>query len=315
MFAQLLTRALEMSGANAVARRIHRGGVAVLMYHGVMPDDFDIADGDWLQVRESEFRNQMRYLSEHYRVVPLERAWEPEDDDGKPRVALTFDDGYANNFNGAFNILREFEFPATIFLVTSVIGSRRMFWFDRLQVALRGRVEAAELKRIKEHFKAHTHPHEIDAAVDVLLREKFDGGAIPEAAIEAYRPLNREEIQAMAESGLIRFGSHTHRHEILTQMSLAEAENSLGQSVEILKNLPGYANYFCFPNGGFGPEHVPVCRRLGFDGAVLTCPGFWEDGTASFGIPRFGIGRGTDTVTFAATVSGVLPKIRQWVRR
>jgi len=314
MLKSVLAQGLALAGANAIARRINRKGVTVLMYHGVMEDDFGLAEGDWLQVRASEFRSQMQHLGRDYRVVPLGRAWEGEDD-GRPRVALTFDDGYANNFRVAFPILREFGFPATVFLVTGAVGTRRLFWFDRLQIALGGRVAPAELKRIKEDFKAGTHPHGIDDAVDTLLRAHPDAGAIPEEAVEAYRPLSREEIAEMAASGLVRFGSHTHRHEILPRLSQAEAERTLAQSLEILNTLPGYGGYFCFPNGGWAPEHIPLCRRLGFEGAVLTRPGVWKDPADRFTIPRFGIGRGADAATFAATVSGVLPRIQQVLGR
>jgi peptidoglycan/xylan/chitin deacetylase (PgdA/CDA1 family) len=314
MLKSVLAQGLALAGANAIARRINRGGVTVLMYHGVMEDDFGLAEGDWLQVRASEFRSQMQHLRQHYRVVPLEQAWEGKDD-GRPRVALTFDDGYANNCRVAFPILRGFGFPATVFLVTGAIGARHLFWFDRLQIVLRGRKAPAELKRIKEDFKANAHPHGIDDAVDALLRGQPHPGVIPAEAIEAYRPLNREEIDEMAASGLVRFGSHTHRHEILTRLSPAEAERTLAQSLEILNTLPGYGGYFCFPNGGWAPEHIPLCRKAGFEGAVLTRPGIWRNRTDRFTIPRLGIGRGTDAATFAATVSGILPPIQRALGR
>lgn len=310
MFKRFITKGLARSGANAAMRRINRHGITVLMYHGVMEDEFGVASDDWLQVRASEFRSQMRYLREHFRVVPLERAWETPSG-GKPRAVLTFDDGYANNFRVAYPILREFGFPATIFLVAGAIGSRQLFWFDRLQLTLKGRVASGELKHIKEKFKANTHPHKIDAAVDALLLKTCEPGAIPEQVVEAYRPLAREEIGEMAASGLVRFGSHTHRHEILTRLSQAEAEQTLAQSLVVLKALPGYGGYFCFPNGDWAPEHVRLCQRLGFEGALLTRPGVWRAGVEAFGIPRFGIGRGMDTAAFAAVVSGILPGIRR----
>ncbi|MDD2769629.1 MAG: polysaccharide deacetylase family protein [Methylococcus sp.] len=314
MFKRVIIKGLARSGANAAMRRINRHGITVLMYHGVMEDEFGAADEDWLQVRASEFRSQMRYLREHFHVVPLERVRETPSG-GKPRAVLTFDDGYANNFRVAYPILREFGFPATVFLVTGAVGSRQLFWFDRLQLALKGRVVPDELKRIKEQFKANTHPHEIDAAVDAFLRKTYGPGAIPERVVEAYRPLSRDEIGEMAASGLVRFGSHTHRHEILTRLSPAEAEQTLAQSLGVLKALPGCGGYFCFPNGDWSPEHVRLCQRLGFEGALLTRPGVWRAGVEAFGIPRFGIGRGMDTAAFAATVSGILPGIQRALRR
>jgi peptidoglycan/xylan/chitin deacetylase (PgdA/CDA1 family) len=48
-------------------------------------------------------------------------------------VVVTFDDGYIDNHACAYQILKTFEIPATIFVTTGSIGSKREFWWDDLE--------------------------------------------------------------------------------------------------------------------------------------------------------------------------------------
>ena len=93
-----------------------RRGVAVLMYHRVLPDDAP-ADGiePGMFVRASTFRVQMEWLAARWRVVPL--------GDARPEVAaevaavVTFDDGWRDNLTVAWPIMRALGIRPTIFLV------------------------------------------------------------------------------------------------------------------------------------------------------------------------------------------------------
>jgi peptidoglycan/xylan/chitin deacetylase (PgdA/CDA1 family) len=90
-------------------------GVRVLLYHAV--DDTGSADPLCLRVSREGFLKQMHLLrSEGYGVVPLDTACDGEKNDGIPRVAITFDDGYRSQA-WAVEVLRDLGFPATLFVV------------------------------------------------------------------------------------------------------------------------------------------------------------------------------------------------------
>lgn len=86
----------------------------ILMYH-------EIGDGpNSLYVRESEFREQMKYLKDNnYRVVALTQAIHmlQNHESMQKVVALTFDDGYISFFTRAWPILHEYGFHATVFVI------------------------------------------------------------------------------------------------------------------------------------------------------------------------------------------------------
>jgi peptidoglycan/xylan/chitin deacetylase (PgdA/CDA1 family) len=102
----------------------------VLAYHQVK----DPAD-DNSTVGVAEFRQQMEFLKQNYRVMGLSRAVETLRTRGTNErlVAITFDDGYLDNATIAAPILRSLGLPATFFVSTDMIGGGRPFPHDLVQ--------------------------------------------------------------------------------------------------------------------------------------------------------------------------------------
>ncbi|MCX7590714.1 MAG: polysaccharide deacetylase family protein [Kiritimatiellae bacterium] len=307
----------ENLGVNRIFRRINRRRVCGVRYHGVAKDDWSWAEGNSLQVRESEFRKQMLYLKRHFEVVPLESVLSPRLTDRRPRAVITFDDGYANNFTVAFPILRDLMLPATVFLTTAFLDRDWIFWYDRLFFALRDKVPFREYLEALDRFK-NLHPHRVDEEVDNYLSNRgFNVRNVPDEFVNAYRTLRYDEVWEMGRSGLITFGSHTHRHELLTRMTLDEVEETLRCSWAVLEQIPGKIPFFCYPNGWYEPGHVNLVRSVGFRGAVTTRDGLWQIGECEYEIPRVGVGRGMRITSFAGYVSGsilTMKRLLSWSR-
>jgi peptidoglycan/xylan/chitin deacetylase (PgdA/CDA1 family) len=95
----------------------------ILAYHSVCDER-----EDGLAVRTADFRRQMHYLAERgYRSVRLSDL---SDARIEKAVAITFDDGYSDNFTHAMPILQELGFVATVFVVADMIDSPEPFWWD-----------------------------------------------------------------------------------------------------------------------------------------------------------------------------------------
>jgi len=100
-------------------------GIPILMYHkiGDAPEGSKLGK---LWVSAHKFRKQMGYLTdEGYHPVTFKDIYDHWDGvrnlPPKP-VVITFDDGYANNFNEAFPVLRDFGFKAVLFVVIQTVG-------------------------------------------------------------------------------------------------------------------------------------------------------------------------------------------------
>lgn len=104
------------------------GDIQPLVYHRVCPDRESFRSTYVVSV--SDFRRQMEFLVAHrYECVTLQDLLGGSPgSNGRPRVLLTFDDGYLDNYTHAFPILRDLGLPAIVFLVADF--SRRTNWWD-----------------------------------------------------------------------------------------------------------------------------------------------------------------------------------------
>ena len=95
----------------------------ILMYHSVTPE---ASKENRLQISVGLFRRQMQFLkTHHYNVVSPEALGEMIKKREKiptKTVALTFDDGYRDNYIYAYPVLKKLGFPATIFIIVSEVG-------------------------------------------------------------------------------------------------------------------------------------------------------------------------------------------------
>lgn len=291
-------------GLSALCRKSLRNQTIVLMYHGVAKDQWVASIGNWLQVKESNFRKQMEHLKKYYNVVSFEYALRTIDQPSKkPKAVITFDDGYANNFTVAYPILKDLDLPATIFLVTDMIDTNKLFWYDRLRTTLLGNFESDKIEEIVQSYKTK-HPHIIDALVDEFICGYQLGSK--QHIHDAYGILTYRQINEMQNSGLIDFDSHTHRHEILTQLNSGEPLDSIGHSLEIMRGRGiECGKVFCYPNGLYRPEHFDVLSKLGFKAAASTIHNTWRLKDHQYEIPRIGIGRDLSTPQFESLISGL----------
>lgn len=278
----------------------------VLMYHGVANDNVNVANGDWLQVRVSNFQKQMKYIKEKYNPIHLENIGKVSSE--KPNIVVTFDDGYRNNYTNAYPILKELNIPATIFVATSMVDTNSLFWYDRLRSILR--LSGTSDDKVSELTCSYKdmHPHIIDQKVDEYLDNNFSEWReilkYNPSVFETYGPLTTDMMRDMDSSGLIRFGSHTHQHEIVTMMSLDELRVSLATSLNTLKNIGVKpSEYFCFPNGWYDYSHVETLKEFGLKGAVTTKRGRYNLTTDLYQIPRIGVGQNYSLDRFATMIA------------
>ena len=156
---ELAANALHYSGASRILQMGEEHHWRVLMYHRVVDSGtspYPLQPG--MYVTPQTFAMQMEYLSEHARVVSLDELAHDvaQNKEIPPRtVALTFDDGWTDVSANILPVLQRFNFPATVFLVTSFIGTNETLWNDKVALALtclrqEGQYHTAVSSRIRE---------------------------------------------------------------------------------------------------------------------------------------------------------------------
>jgi peptidoglycan/xylan/chitin deacetylase (PgdA/CDA1 family) len=124
--------------------------VPVIMYHSVDGDEGKTK----LSVSPGTFESQMDFLHRHhYNVVGLDKvvAYLEKKEKVPPRtVAITLDDGYYNNYAKAFPVLKKYNFPATIFMITDKIGQNGWCGWKELK-----EMSDSGIITIGSHTKSH----------------------------------------------------------------------------------------------------------------------------------------------------------------
>jgi peptidoglycan/xylan/chitin deacetylase (PgdA/CDA1 family) len=103
-------------------------GAIILLYHRVTELS---SDPQLLCVSRQHFAEHLEILRKHGSPTRLRQA--AQTGCGRREVIVTFDDGYADNLDNAKPLLERYDVPATIFVTTGYVGSRREFWKDYLE--------------------------------------------------------------------------------------------------------------------------------------------------------------------------------------
>jgi peptidoglycan/xylan/chitin deacetylase (PgdA/CDA1 family) len=288
------------------------------MYHGIVAEPLRVPD--WCFVDAGVFEAQIIYLKRHFDIVHLDAAMEHAPVSGKPRVCLTFDDGFANVASVAAPILRRHRAPATVFLVTSLVDTDDTVWFARLHAAiettsatslnfgdetirLNSTHERAKASARLQAFVKQAPASQTNALVAEIAARLGTTANAPLPANSPYRILDRATIRELLTEDLIRFGGHTTRHTILTRMTLEEAKRDLVACDEAMRDITGRKCVsFAYPNGrdtDYDANIVSILRSLGVELAFTTEPGPWTIDDDPLRIRRYGIGQGDSLVRLA----------------
>jgi peptidoglycan/xylan/chitin deacetylase (PgdA/CDA1 family) len=133
---ELLARGLLWSGASFLLSRLPaRDSLLVLNYHRIGNPDDDLFDPGVFEATADQFNDQISHLKRRVSLVTLEEALAFIDGTIKEktrrcRVLITFDDGYLDNYEIAYPILRSHGAQGVFFLVTSMVGSCQVPWWD-----------------------------------------------------------------------------------------------------------------------------------------------------------------------------------------
>jgi peptidoglycan/xylan/chitin deacetylase (PgdA/CDA1 family) len=112
-------------------RRHFEPKALVLMYHRVAEPDTDTWN---LAVSPAHFEQQLQVLKQLGTVVPAPELTERLRAGTLPRrsIAITFDDGYPDNYLIASPLLARYGLPATFFIISDLVGQAQEFWSDEL---------------------------------------------------------------------------------------------------------------------------------------------------------------------------------------
>lgn len=217
--------------------------VPILTYHHV-----NLLEGDMVTVSVNHFEEQMSFLRRkgyHSLFISELVEWMQ----GKrtlpgKSVVLSFDDGFWDNYDYAFPVLKKYGLKATIFVVTGWISEERDP--DRTREVIPHHQGNQLIAQGRGHQIALTWP----------------------------------EVKEMQESGLIEIESHTHSHNKELYQDTPALKEDLGRCREAIQShLSKKSTCLCWPGGRYSPESILSAQEVGFTALCTTERGLNQPGS------------------------------------
>jgi peptidoglycan/xylan/chitin deacetylase (PgdA/CDA1 family) len=285
---ELLARGLLWSGASFLLSHLPpRDSLLVLNYHRIGNAADDLFDPGVFSATADQFNDQIAYLKRRLSLVTLDEALAfidgtENEKTRRCRVLITFDDGYLDNYEIAYPILRSHGAQGVFFLATSMVGSCELPWWDRIAYLVKTARKrrfllrypadlAVDLdktgleKSLTAILKLYKMPN--NSNPDRFIRELADAGEGEFPAGTLRRFLNWDEAREMIAGGMA-IGSHTHSHTVLSQLEPERQRREIAGSRELILNKLGIqAKVLAYPVGhkvSFTEQTERIARESGY---------------------------------------------------
>lgn len=261
--------------------------LTIVTFHRVLPPDllstYPIPD---IAVTPDELDHFVKVLKQHYTVGTLhemslrhqERALRD-----KPLLAITFDDGQADNYLFARPVLQANGVRASFFVVTEAVESNDTLWHDRMAYAVKQAIDleasglrdwllamhvpteskdlpvaaVAEAKKLTPEQREQ-HLHDLEDLAGGRSRPAWDG------------MMTWDQLRTLQGEGH-EIGSHSASHPILPLVPDAALSHEIEGSRNTLEHQLNQAVHsFCYPNGDFSERVLDAVRKSGYRHAVST---------------------------------------------
>lgn len=276
--------------------------LTVLIFHRVLPEVDPLSPDE---MHASRFDALVGTLVQFFNVLPMDEALSRLRAGTLPTrsVAITFDDGYADNYTIACPILVKHGVKATFFVASGFLDGGIM-WNDVAREALRNfrgdRLDLGWLDLGVCAVATEAERHRLTETILPKLKYLTPGGrqaalarlvSETRAEIPVDLMMTTSQLQALQAAGM-EIGGHTMDHPILAVISEAEARQQIADNRAHLTRLLGRPpRYFAYPNGrpeqDYQATHARMVAELGYEAAFTTSYGSAGPESGVFELPRF----------------------------
>jgi peptidoglycan/xylan/chitin deacetylase (PgdA/CDA1 family) len=252
----------------------------ILMYHGCDKNGDTIYNSR--HTSKEAFEKHINYLNKNAHIISLKDFFEKRFIPGKPNFAVTFDDGYLNNFTNALPILEKLETKATFFITGLNNTKSDILWADFLNIASMLRKENVKIlgevfeKRGKVFYSLNNNESlykvikEINTDYNYKLQMIEAFGAASNFKrnpdlFEKWELMKDKDILACSQSKYIEIGAHGFFHNNLGKLTDNQALKELSDVKIYLENLIQLSvDSIGYPDGSYNRNTLDISEKLGY---------------------------------------------------
>jgi peptidoglycan/xylan/chitin deacetylase (PgdA/CDA1 family) len=261
----------------------------IIMYHGVSTTNSIYNKRHTLK---KHFINHILFLKKYCNIISLDDFLSKKFNPKKINVAITFDDGYWNNYSIAKPILEELKIPATFFITGINNMNESYLWADFVDIIAKNNLpnltiknELFELTNGQYFNKTrnctlHHFIKNIDANYDTKqilyqnISDKKINKFFNDSNKEFWKMMSDNEISETSKSKFIAIQSHAYYHNNLGAIDMKSAVKELKNSKKYLENITQKnIDTIGFPDGSYTRELLVECNNIGLS-KQLAAEGF-----------------------------------------
>lgn len=244
------------------------------------------------------FSALLDYLKENFQLISVNQflnGLAANKTTSKPACMITFDDGWGDNYNNAFPLLKARDIPATIFLATGYIDAKETFWVEQVLFACRDKERRKQVTSRVAALLSRNGCDDLHSMIESLKRvhsqqrqQILDQTLLPNEKTGSPTDgfLTWQQVREMDRHG-IHFGTHTVTHPLLTYEDSATVESELKESQRQLeRQLNKTPVAFAYPNGECDSRVSAFVQQAGYKCAFTTQRGWYGLGGDRFTIRR-----------------------------
>ncbi len=290
---------------------LHKNRFPIFLFHGVVEKklNYKVRNYNKKHITKDYFYHICSRLSktgnaltmdEVYKVITKKKKLPPYS------YAITFDDGFFNNFSIASPILHDLNLPATFYVTTNFIDKNYMSWADRLERELEetsknkilvpwGLFKANTVKEkikflnnLRKVLKSNIN-YDADNITNEIITQlgknlKFTGNS------EIDKKMNWKNINKLNSEKIFTIAPHSHNHKILSFCNKKNLNSEISDSILILKKKTKINNiHFAYPDGQrnhYNNKVITALKKKGVKCCPTAIPGVNDLRTNSFKLKR-----------------------------
>lgn len=250
-----------------------QSGLMIFCYHGVSSvKSTGIENNSGKHISVDEFDKQMRFLANECNVLSMNEVvyhLESKTPFARNSVAITFDDGFANNFSDAAPVLRRYELPAMFYIAAGIVNTDMMFWVDELEDC----INLTEQKKLSIQLEEKKYDFDLSSEQNKLFAlntvkafckkaPSFVKNAILKEVSEKtnvqadvshcanYKKIKWREVKDLASDPLFLIGGHSSYHDILSNLPEDKMRKDIDICIDLLEYHIGQkVRHFSYPEG------------------------------------------------------------------
>lgn len=246
--------------------------LTILLYHGVTANkQSGVANFSGKHINTKIFEDQISFIKKNCNILSMDEIVEiynSGNDWPSNAVAVTFDDGFQNNYLNAVPILDFYSVPATFYVCAGMVNTDLMFWVDIIEDC----INRTKVKILKNSinglttFKLNSENDKINAINEIKKYCKFSSSEkknliiqelIHETSIEPsveassdYKMMTWDELKVLNNNSLFTIGGHTLYHDIMTSLKIDKIKANTDATIALINfNLNQKTIHYSYPEG------------------------------------------------------------------